>query len=981
MYEMSARYREVIHGSHRAVVRAQLLTTVQFGASPTGGTELPVLDGRVKLSSRSDVKGTLDLTVPGDYWELLQPYGAEVFVERGVDFGDGTAELAPLGYYRIYDLDQPQAPHGPIRITGLDRIACLIDNRTVYPHPYPVSTHRQLAERLINASPIEATDGKRKGYGLYENRGVTVPISWSEDAYNPDTAMLPAGLCEDDVYEHLAKIFDARGCVLRANRHGEFVIEPRDRPPGTPSVLTVGPGAAGTLVRASRKTTRRGVYTMIVTRSSDPEVPVAVGLDYIDDPVSPLRWYGPFGPVVRYYASPLIKTPEGAQAAAETIQARYRGLPTGTGVALVPDPSIDPLDPVTVLVGNAAQAHLVDEVEIPLVVSGEVRITTRALNDVPDLPEEDISTPPPDPGGGGGGEPEDFDADIFVSTTGSDANNGLTEGTAKATLAGGLAAASAGHTIKVMPGVYEGNFVTSKGGSSGNPITIRSATKWGARIEGDGDSDEAAVQISHQYIRLQDFEVCGDDTETCRIGVLVEANNVEVLGNNIHDVCLFPTEGTGYQGGAGIDFGGQTSFSNILVDGNVIHDCGIPDIEQLVHGIYCGVHGTNFRITNNVIYRCQDFGVHPYDETEASGIQIINNTIVGNGRGILQAPNGITRNNISYNNKASNYDIRGSGNTVQNNISGGTGNVSRSGVTSGVNPQFVKYALDGTGDFRLLADSPAVGAGTATGAPDKDIAGVTRPQGSAFDCGAYERVTASDPDPGGGGGGTSPVPSGATSIFAADFEGTLTPFSNAQNKNYNGSASGAGLSAYPLTLVNGGTDHPTACRFEVRSGDVAISGERSELRYPGAVTVAQGDERWFEFDMRFEPGFQGVSTSGWLIVFQLHPNDSVSGSPQLDLTVREDETLRLRLHETAYFTIGSIDEGNWHRYALYVKAHTSNGSALTKVYRDGTEVVSSTDRNLKSGSTSGNYFKTGIYRNSNSFTSILQLDRVRVWTP
>ncbi len=1235
MYERSARYREVIKGSHRVAVRAWLLTEVpQFGPSPEG-LELPVLGGRVKLASRSDVKGTLDLTVPGDYWDELQPYGAEVFVERGVDFGDGTQEYAPLGYYRIDELDQERRPYGKIRIEARDRIAHLIDMRTVYPHPYPVSTHRELTERLINADPALAPDGKRKGYGIYETAGVTMPISWTD--YDPDAVSVAAGVCEDDVYEHLAKIFDGRGCVLTVARTGEFVVRSRDRAPGALPVLTVGAGEGGTLVRASRSVSRRGVYNMVVARSSDPEVPVAVGLDYIDDPTSPLRWYGPFGPIPRYYASPLIKTPEGAQAAAETIQARYKGLPTSTAVALVPDPSVDPLDPVAIVVGGTSEVHLVDEVEIPLVVNGEVRIDTRALNEVPDAGPGDIPDPggEPDPGESAtapwellkigspagwnsfkwgigfspGDDPQgtsgaihrdysraqiqaglsipgyfeliggrvrmstpldggrtsagtqyprvegremaldgttnaawnpstgtheclvrgrvtrmppnkpqlvlcqvhdadddtvmirlesktrlvakfgdtivgdlttsfafdtDYDygirvvdgqirwyfgpaghgfttplfthngfvgvstpqyfkagcyaqsntsydaltdgpfivemsrlqcwhtgypaalgfdetpgtswsANVFVATTGSDSNDGLTEATAKATLAGGLAAASAGQTIKVMPGTYSGNFVTSKGGSSGSPITIRSATKWGARIEGDGDGDEAAVQISHQHIRLQDFEICGDDTETCRIGVLVEANNVELLGNNIHDVCLFPTEGTGYQGGAGIDFGGQTSFSNILVDGNVIHDCGIPEIEQLVHGIYCGVHGTNFRITNNVIYGCQDFGVHPYDETEASGIQIINNTVIGNGRGILQAPNGITRNNISYNNATANYDIRGSGNVVENNLSGGTGNVTRSGVTSGVNPLFVSYALDGSGDFRLQSGSPAVGAGTASGAPTKDIAGVTRPQGPAIDCGAYEQLAATGggTDPGSG----SPVPGTATSIFASDFAGgdplagTPVRWGTVQNKNYNGNSSGAGLSAYPLTIVNGGTDHETACRFEVRSGDTAISGERSELRYPSAVNIAQGEERWFEFDMKFDADFQGVSTSGWLIVFQLHPNDSVGGSPQLDLTVREDETLRLRLHETAYFTVGSITDAAWHRYALYLKAHTSNGSALTKVFRDGTEVVSSTERNLKSGSTSGNYFKTGIYRNSQSFTSKLQLDRVRVWTP
>ncbi len=42
------------------------------------------------------------------------------------------------------------------------------------------------------------------------------------------------------------------------------------------------------------------------------------------------------------------------------------------------------------------------------------------------------------------------------------------------------------------------------------------------------------------------------------------------------------------------------------------------------------------------------------------------------------------------------------------------------------------------GDFRLRADSPCIDAGTAEGAPDRDILNVPRPQGAGYDMGAYE---------------------------------------------------------------------------------------------------------------------------------------------------------------------------------------------------------------------------------------------------
>jgi hypothetical protein len=43
-----------------------------------------------------------------------------------------------------------------------------------------------------------------------------------------------------------------------------------------------------------------------------------------------------------------------------------------------------------------------------------------------------------------------------------------------------------------------------------------------------------------------------------------------------------------------------------------------------------------------------------------------------------------------------------------------------------------------TGNYHLVAGSPAIDAGTASGAPSNDIEGILRPQGAGFDIGAYE---------------------------------------------------------------------------------------------------------------------------------------------------------------------------------------------------------------------------------------------------
>jgi hypothetical protein len=348
-----------------------------------------------------------------------------------------------------------------------------------------------------------------------------------------------------------------------------------------------------------------------------------------------------------------------------------------------------------------------------------------------------------DPGGGGtvdvhGGVPiggSTWTADLFVATTGSDANAGTSPSAPKRT----IAVAHPGQTISVADGVYTGNVTPTKGGSPAGFITVRAANRLGATIQGNGDEDEqSAVVIKRPYLRFQDLVITGK--KGTRNGVLVGADNVEIIGCRIHTLCQFLTDGTSWKGGAGIDFKGPDR-SNILIDGNEIFNIGLASsTQQLVHGIYCGVHGTNFKIQNNLIYRCEDFGVHPYDETEASGIEVLNNTVAGTARGILQAPHGVTVNNLVYNVRDLHYDIRGGGNTVRNNAYAGTGDgSSRSSGAAGIgNPQFVNYALDGTGDFHLRTGSPGRNIGTVSGVPSSDRDGVHRLPGSACAVGCYE---------------------------------------------------------------------------------------------------------------------------------------------------------------------------------------------------------------------------------------------------
>ena len=106
---------------------------------------------------------------------------------------------------------------------------------------------------------------------------------------------------------------------------------------------------------------------------------------------------------------------------------------------------------------------------------------------------------------------------------------------------------------------------------------------------------------------------------------------------------------------------------------------------------------------------------------------IVNNTIYQSKLSCINigyADTATVRNNICYQNGSDgvNTSLAGSGNVIDHNL-------------LGTNPLFVNAGL---GDFHLQSGSPAIDAGVTVSVASPDLAGTPRPQGSAYDLGAYE---------------------------------------------------------------------------------------------------------------------------------------------------------------------------------------------------------------------------------------------------
>jgi hypothetical protein len=391
--------------------------------------------------------------------------------------------------------------------------------------------------------------------------------------------------------------------------------------------------------------------------------------------------------------------------------------------------------------------------------------------------------------------------DYWVKNGGSDAADGLTQGTAWATLGHAADVVNPGDTVRVLDGSYQG-FYLDRSGTPGNPITFR-AEGTDARITADNGMTPDGINVENAaHVVIDGFIVNG----RTRAGIRTALSQFVTI-RNCH---------TGNNGVWGI-------FSGFADDLTIEDNETYGSIDE--HGIYVSNSGDRPIIRRNHshdnfangIHMNGDDGEAPGDDGIISNAVVERNVIHGNGMGGGSGINmdgvvdSVVQNNLLYDNHASGislYRIDGgsgsTGNVVVNNTivnasdgrwcvnisDGSTGNTvrnnilynfhsfrgaitidsaSRPGFVSDHNAVISRFSVDGGNsvidlaawqalgydagsfvatpaqlfvapgsDFHLLPGAPAVNTGSATLAPNVDLEGNPRPVGAGVDIGAYE---------------------------------------------------------------------------------------------------------------------------------------------------------------------------------------------------------------------------------------------------
>ena len=347
--------------------------------------------------------------------------------------------------------------------------------------------------------------------------------------------------------------------------------------------------------------------------------------------------------------------------------------------------------------------------------------------------------------------------DYFVSGSGNDSGDG-SAARPWATLQHAAEKAQPGSTVHVLPGLYRGPVVTRRSGQPDARIRFLSEQQWQARII---TAEDAAVWKNYgSYVDIAGFDVSGSGA----YGILNYGSNVRIVGNHVHDIAAV---GCTSDGGAGIDDAEYSAHDDDII-GNFVNRIGDPGTRcNRVHGIY----HSNFRghIWNNVSCDNQGWGIHLWHAPQA--VVIANNLVCRNGEGgiiigagdaagVPPADHMLVTNNILIGNgrPESGYAIEefgslGDDNHYLNNLIFGREqkvalkNGNRAAGTIWNDPKFLNYRTDNSADYHLGPGSPAIGAGTAAGAPPLDFEGKVRPASGRWDIGPYEYQSQGKPWP------------------------------------------------------------------------------------------------------------------------------------------------------------------------------------------------------------------------------------------
>jgi len=357
MYPVSLAFLSSVRKSHISHVKVEIY---DMANNEIISTAQPI-SGEVTIDSRRDIRRqcTLEFVdidntlVPTDKLaSILLPFNREVKIYRGVQFGDGTEELVPLGVFIITSVEVTDTPQGiRISVQGSDRSLKIIrakwtNNEFYIDDATPKETAIQ--QILVNRFPLVQTIFPAT------NQVTDIIYPTLDQSSNP--------------WKESLRIAESAGMDLYFDENGIARMRPIPDPDVGLPLITYEDNTESVLTSLSRSLSSDESYNYVVYTGEGTNLSIGVIGEAFDNNSASPTYVNTYGEVPLFKSSPFILTVAEAQEAAEAELRKVLGASEKISWSQVVNPAHDVYDLIKITrTPSGVDATLVlDSITIPL---------------------------------------------------------------------------------------------------------------------------------------------------------------------------------------------------------------------------------------------------------------------------------------------------------------------------------------------------------------------------------------------------------------------------------------------------------------------------------------------------------------------------------------------------------------------------------------------------------------------------------------